>query len=295
MATRIDAPPSMADSPIFIALCERFGYAPNPVTPELVLARRQIISILKGRGRQAQPATLDWTKPLELDDGTWVELCKTGDTAVYPLDAQGRDEDGHYWIRRCDGLDFDHEHFARLARACIPPGCALEQHVRNRVPIDWSGPLVFADGSLAEVVRVSEYRGAVDYYTVATADRQDFSAPLKALMPNNGSGTAGSNEVYLRPDGSFWDGNRYTTQLVRNVEPIDWLKPIELWDGTPAKAVTKGSHRRIEREDGQDFSNAQRDGIGRSLANSVVVDKAGVRAGIKRIAGTVTFLVRNRK
>ena len=49
---------------------------------------------------------IDWTKPLELIDGTPVVLCHDTDYVVrllWKIGPDGRDEDGHYWVAREDG------------------------------------------------------------------------------------------------------------------------------------------------------------------------------------------------
>lgn len=72
---------------------------------------------------------IDWTKPLELLDGTPVRLSAGSEVAAM-FGGTNPDHDGHYWVRREDGEPID-----GLDHVCLAPDgdewVGLAQ-VRNR-------------------------------------------------------------------------------------------------------------------------------------------------------------------
>lgn len=75
--------------------------------------------------------SIDWTKPLELMDGTPVRLETDGEmeTCIGRTDP---DKDGDYWIRREDGQLFDGWSKARCLSASGSYDTKDKPYVRNR-------------------------------------------------------------------------------------------------------------------------------------------------------------------
>ena len=74
--------------------------------------------------------SIDWTKPLELMDGTPVRLETEGEMETW-IGRTDPDEDGDYWIRREDG-----KKFGFLGAICVKSDGSYDfpskSHVRNR-------------------------------------------------------------------------------------------------------------------------------------------------------------------
>jgi hypothetical protein len=91
---------------------------------------------------------VDWTKPIEAEDGTPLVLAKHGE---HFGDNTNPDRDGHYWVM------VEGEIEAAFNTHCYSPISAVRHHrlgfIRNRaaVAIDWSAPLEMVDGTPVRV------------------------------------------------------------------------------------------------------------------------------------------------
>lgn len=91
---KVEVPPSIAVNSVFAALCEKLGFDPVAKTPELMAARRAIISLLKARGRVEQLTAIDWSQPIEFMDGTEAQLYEPSGRRVVGI------KQGHGWFSK---------------------------------------------------------------------------------------------------------------------------------------------------------------------------------------------------
>ena len=225
---RVEVPPSIAVNSVFAALCEKLGFDPVAKTPELMAARRAIISLLKARGRVEQfelpvelpeddPRTrwqrIDWSKPLMLGDGTPIKLetggimHETNKEFRLPLFKDGKSEPSFAWIAICkdeDWFGWDEGTYPDIRQRTTV------------VAIDWSQPIEFMDGTEAHLYKPTEGRWLVG---IRPSGGCFYDYPeVEELV--EGAGPDYSWKVYVDASGFGSNGR----QIVRNVRENEWIE-----------------------------------------------------------------------
>lgn len=265
-AMEIEVVPRMLENRAFVDLCERMGFKPvamKPRPPEAAKATK--------KRKLGKKGVIDWTLPIEFVDGTpAVAKPWRAEEATYMVELVGGEE-----FPPSVGALFPHSGKSYTSSQVIISengrywNSGKEPIVRNRevveeeeeidasIPqkVDWSKPIEFIDGTPAVV-------GLLEH----SADREDglpFTDDQQRLLFNGGN-TYKEYGVALNRDGSYpscpprtWPiRNRKAKRKAPKAKAtkIDWSKPIEFIDGTPAFVPTKTNpltdRKRVEVEPG---------------------------------------------
>lgn len=184
---------------------------------------------------------IDWSKPLELLDGTPVKLDPTG------LGGKNPDRDGDWWIVREDGERITATDGGRYRSMCVHPNGCEEQTdtvvVRNRAALDWSRPLEFVAGNRDQVLPAtllkSDFPGnmpydvrAADGFTWAVSEDGEIIGTAHRIR-NRVEAPAAANENVPQ----LTDDQRNV--LLAMSEEIGWTaRALAGFTGLPHKRVT---------------------------------------------------------
>lgn len=306
-AMEVEVVPRMLENRAFVDLCERMGFkpvAPKPKPPEASKAAKKRKSVKKG--------VIDWTLPIEFCDGT-PALSRAyrggADARVVSVDGGGELPpsvralfDGFVGNSPHDVIVENSGKYWGLCNAIIVRNREVEEEEEEKIDatipqkVDWSKPIEFIDGTPAVI-------GSTEH----SADREDglpFTGEQLRLFFNGGN-TYKKHGVALNGDGSYpscpprtWPiRNRKPEKAKRKAKKsgkIDWSKPIEFIDGTPAFVPSDNNQlsdrKRVEVELGCD-EPAIMVGAARSMHGGWWFRLDGSKDG----SSDTTPLIRNRK